>query len=485
MSKKIIRLAIIGMLALSAVAIAACSGAVSQKDYDALKAQLDAANVVQAGNLQPAPAGAQLSGWDTTESMRAGVRLLATYDSSGPDAWDPAAHPLVYMTSEGKGYDHRPSKSNKLPGIQVIDANTKKMVASRLFDLGKEITMEPHGLGISPDGKWVYIGSADRDTATKEARNLILIINARTMKLDTVLTHPTQRLHHIMSFKDWQGRDRVVLQLGFGATGGPGLVVDPKDNDKVVKAITFEEVRPQGHPFYTVDPTGKFLYVSMGSPEIRDAEAPTAGMAKFNLETGVTTVVTGVGHHPIGNVHTADGKFTYVADGHGSYVYKIDDKTNKVVGKTSAGVAGPYGLALNWDETELYTMGKGEGSHNTGGIVGVIETKTFTPMRSPDFNQPVNIGGAIIDHMILHPDPAMNEGWVSSSGTWETIVMDLATKQVKARIPSSNGGGTHSGGFVRYNPDFTGEVMADHGGPQKAAYRIRQEKAAALVAAKP
>ena len=33
---------------------------------------------------------------------------------------------------------------------------------------------------------------------------------------------------------------------------------------------------------------------------------------------------------------------------------------------TSAGVAGPYGLAFNWDETELWTMGKGEGSHNTG-----------------------------------------------------------------------------------------------------------------------
>ena len=85
--------------------------------------------------------------------------------------------------------------------------------------------------------------------------------------------------------------------------------------------------------------------------------------------------------------------------------------------------------------------------------------------------------------MIVHPDPAANEGWVSSSGTWETIVVDLGTKQVKARIPSPNGGGTHSGAFARYNPDWTGEVMADHGGPNKALYAIRQEKAAKLAAA--
>ena len=471
-----------GLMALSALSVVgllalACSQQASEKPA--------AQTVVQAGQLSPAPAGAKSTGWDTAESARAGVTQLATYDSSGPDAWDVKAHPLVYMTSEGMGYNHRPAKANKLPGVQVIDANTKKVVASQLYDLGNENTREPHGLGISPDGQWVYIGFGDKDAATKKDRNLILIINARTLKIDSVLTHPKQNLHHIMSFKDWQGRDRVVLELGFGATGGPALIIDPKDGNKVVKAITFEEVRPQGHPFYTVDPTGKFLYVSMSSPEIREAEFAGAAMAKFDLEKGTTTVVPHVGNHPIGVAHTADGKITYVADGTGSYVYKIDNKTNEVMGRTSAGVSGPYGLALNWDETELYTMGKGEGSHNTGGVIGVIDLKTFRPAQTSAFNQPVNIGGAIIDHMIVHPDPAANEGWVSSSGTWETIVVDLATKQVKARIPSPNGGGTHSGGFARYNPDWSGEVMADHGGPHKALLAIRKEMAAKLAAAKP
>lgn len=486
-----------GLLVLIGLAAVACAGGVSQKEYDAVAAEAKAkaqevaqlqkqlsstapTNVVQAGQLQPAPAGTAPTGWDTAESIRGQLRVVATYDSSGPAAWDPVAHPMVYMTSEGMGYGHRLSKTNKLPGLQVIDAYTKKVVTSARFDLGNEVLSQPHGLGISPDGKWLYLGFSDRVAATKESRNLILIVNARTLKLDMVLRHPTQRLHHLMSFKDWLGRDRVVLDLGFGATGGPHFVLDPNDNSKVVRAITYDDVRPMGHPYTAPDPTGKFLYVSMGADWIREAESKSAGVAKVNLETGAVTVIEGVGNHPIGIAHTADGKYTYVNDGTNSLVFKIDNATNKVVGHTSAGVAGPYGLRLNWDETKLYTIGKGEGSHNTGGVVGVIDTKTFSPTR--EFNQPIQTGGSIIDHGILHPDPAVNELWISSAGTWETIVLDLNTREVKARIPSPNGGDTHSGGFVRYNPDFIGELLADLGGPQKAMFAVMKANAAKAAA---
>src|SRR5688572_14488682 len=73
-------------------------------DNAALRQQLAAmapTQVVQAGQLAPAPAAAQPSAWDTPESIRGRIRLFATYDSSGPDAWDVRAHPLVYFTSEG------------------------------------------------------------------------------------------------------------------------------------------------------------------------------------------------------------------------------------------------------------------------------------------------------------------------------------------------------------------------------------------------
>ena len=434
--------------------------------------------VVQAGNLQPAPAGAQPSGWDTPESVRGQLTRVATYDSAGPDAWDVKASPSVYLTSEGMGYSHRLSKTNKLPGVQVIDAYSKKVVASSLFDLGNEVLSQPHGLGVSPDGKFAYIGFSDRVAATKATRNLILIVNTRTLKLDSVLSHPTQRLHHVGGFKDSKGNDRVVINLGFGATGGPHFVLDPKSSNKVVQAITFDNVRPMGHPYTAPDPTGKYVYISMGAPEIREADAYAASIAKFDLDSKAVTVIHGVGNHPIGIAHTADGKLTYVIDGTNSLIFKIDNATNAVVAKTSAGVAGPYGIALNWDGTKIYTMGKGEGTHNTGGVVGVIDTKTFTATR--DLNQPINIEGAIIDHAILHPDPAVNELWISSAGTWETIVLDLNTNKVKARIPSPNGGDTHSGAFVKYNADWTGTLQSDMLGPKADMFATMKAKAAAV-----
>lgn len=108
------------------------------------------------------------------------------YDSSGPDAWDVKAHPLVYFTSEGVGSAGVPGQSaqpyllggKQASGVQVIDAYAKKVIAAALFDVGqrKEITQNPHGVGISPDGKWAYIGEEHR------TRSILMIINARTLR---------------------------------------------------------------------------------------------------------------------------------------------------------------------------------------------------------------------------------------------------------------------------------------------------------------
>ncbi len=482
------------LLALVAtVALVACSGVTSNQDQDALKSQLaqkdseiarlqkeskpSTVNVVQSGQLQPVPAGAQPTGWDTPESIRGGLKLIATYDSSGPNAWDPAAHPMVYITSEGPAKEGSPG-TNKLPGVTVIDAYTKKVIASALFDLKNGTDGSPHTVGISPDGKWLYIQGG---ASAPEKLERVLVINAQTLKLDMVLGLAKQRLHHAGGFKDWQGRDRVVLDMGFGALGGPHFVLDSKDKNRVVRAITYDDVRPMGHPYTAPDPTGKFLYISMGSDTIREGDGYEAAIAKFNLEKGDVTIIEGVGNHPIGIAHTADGKFTYVNDGTNSLTFKIDNATNKVVAKTSAGVAGPYGLRLNWDETELWVIGKGEGSHNRGGVIAVIDTREFRQYRT--FNQPFSLGGSAssIDHGILHPDPAVNELWVSNMNGWETIVFDLNTKKVKTYIPNPNGGDTHSGGFVRYDKDFKGELLIDMLGPQKPMFATMLEKAKAAA----
>ena len=88
--------------AIAAVAAAMVAGCTAQgasestlntleTDKQALQQQLASMAptlLVQAGQLAPPPPAAQATGWDTAESIRGRLKLLATYDSSGPDAWE-------------------------------------------------------------------------------------------------------------------------------------------------------------------------------------------------------------------------------------------------------------------------------------------------------------------------------------------------------------------------------------------------------------
>ena len=251
-------------------------------------------------------------------------------------------------------------------GFQLIDAMTKEVIYGFVgVETAKTADLRgaPHGVALSPDGHWAYIGWAEVDASPLGFTSYVAVVNVRTMKIDKLMKQESrfrgapraQRLHHIQSWTDVDGNDRVVLQWGFGADGGPHNILDPKNDNHVVRSITYEDVQVMGHPFTTPSNDGKTLYVSIGSPEIRESEShEAAGIAKVNLDTGAVKNVMGFGNHPIGITHSADGKFTYVVDGHGSFVYKMDDETNEIVGKASAGVAGPYGLCMNWDESLMY-----------------------------------------------------------------------------------------------------------------------------------
>ena len=459
---------------------------VLQADNAALQQQVAAAapvQVVQAGQLAPPPVDAEPTGWDNEESRRSGLTLFATYDSSGPDAWDVEEHPLVYFTSEGVGSN--PNGGTAMSGVQIIDAYEKEVIASALFDLGEDVTQNPHSAGMSPDGRYLYIGQIHRVGDTGESRSVLLIINARTLKLEMTLQGPrVDWFHHITGFTDWMGRDRVIVAFGRNAGGGPTWLLDPNDNHRVAKVITIQDVGyMMGHPYPTVDPTGRFLYNAVFAPPWRDKLHDTAGIAKINLETGGVAIIPYVGDNPIGMAHTSDGRFTYVSAPHGSMVYKIDNEINEVVDTTSAGVAGPYGIALNWDESVLYPIGKGEGTHNNGSVVGYIATQPrFTSPRNLIHNMPIWLGGSAssIDHGVLHPDPEVNELWISNMYGWETIVLDLDDHETKHYIPTPNGGDTHSGGFVRYDSDWNGELLTDMGGPKDSVREIMRERVAAV-----
>jgi len=46
----------------------------------------------------------QKAAWENEWTEKVGIELEYDLDSSGPDAWDSKAHPLVFITTEGPGY---------------------------------------------------------------------------------------------------------------------------------------------------------------------------------------------------------------------------------------------------------------------------------------------------------------------------------------------------------------------------------------------
>ncbi len=484
------------------VAVTACTSSdVTEEEYEALEAELAQAEedlaaatgqvatggtvdqqVIQTGELAAPvePVAIGEDGWTNEESVRGGLHLVATFDSSGPDAWDIAANPRVYFTSESYASNNPAitDDTENFIGWHAIDAYSKEVIASALYSYEGSISRGPHGVGVSPDGQWGYVGWSESVDPDADRVNYVGIINIRTMKLDKILKQESpfewgtrgQALHHIQAWTDDEGNDRVILQWGFGANGGPHHILDPNNNNQVWKAITYDDVKPMGHPFTTPSPNGQFVYISVGANWIRANHAPAAQIAKLDTATGEVEYISDVGHHPIGITHTQDGRWTYVVDGHGSHVYMIDNETNEVVDSASAGVGGPYGICMNWDETLAFTVGKGEGSHNVGSVLGIMElTNDGEIDEYNDVNQPIYLGGsaASVDHCALHPDPEVNEIWVSNMKGWETIVVDLNTLETEAWIPTPNGGDTHGMALVWYDGGWdSGELMSDMGGPK-------------------
>ncbi len=477
----------------------------AEAQVSALEGQLASAQVttqvVQTGSLAAAPAPSEIpdDGWTNAESIRGGLFLDAEFDSSGPDAWDIAEHPRVYFTSES--YQSNFFNDNELPeevgnfaGAHVIDAYSKEVIASGLYDYGGTVTRGPHGVSVSPDGKWLYVGwMAENDAGDRFG--YVAIVNTQTMLMDKVLRQESyfeagtrsQAIHHIQCWtRDATGEDYCILQWGFGANGGPHHILMPNDNNRVFRSITYDDIKPMGHPFTTPTPDGEFIYVSMGANWIRSQHGTPAAVAKYELETGTHEVIQGTGGHPIGITHTQDGKFTYVVDGHGSWLYKIDNETNEIVDDAATGIAGPYGICLTWDETEAWINGKGEGTANLGNSMSIFDlADRFRASRSHG-NTPFYLGGSAssVEHCALHPDPEVQEIWISNMKGWETIVVDIANDEVAAYIATPNNGDTHGMAFVWYDGGWDdGMLMGDMGGPKAQSFqdavRANAEAAAA------
>ncbi len=418
--------------------------------------------------------------WDTDWSRKFGITLLETFDSSGDPAWDPAAHPLVYIASEGPGYSGLLSTSVTDPGFLMIDANTRETVAAVHYDLQTEEVFEPHGLGVSPGGEWIYIptGTAASWGAAGSGGGRLIIVNARTFKIDKVLA-TIGNPHHIKSYVTPEGRELTLVENFRDSTF---YALDPHDGNRVVGGIDNEGLNGSGYLGF-VDPSNQYMFVSLRTP-FRDHDG---GVAVVDLATWnvVNTINTEDGS-PVYVTFTGDGQTAYVSGGHSSTVARIDmsDENPRawaVTAITNAGTIGPYGVTLNWDDSQLWIIGKGEGGHNRGNTMGLINTDEVTE-ASDRAGQKGSFYTDCVrgDHAIIHPDPAMNEMWISCNASFETVIWDLETATIKESLATPNNGSTHNGAFVLYNSDFTGQVLADQNGLHGPALAEKQAILASL-----
>ena len=407
--------------------------------------------------------------WMTDKAVQLGVGLERSFNSSGPDAWDPMEHPNVFITTEGPGYGGLLSGVT-LPGLAIYDADTREVVASAQYDTlswGYTNVFEPHGLGVSPDGQWIYLPTGEGSFGTVGAGRL-LVINARTLRLDKVLTTRGQP-HHA---KALTRPDGVKLAYAYG-WAQPLFVMDPDNENRVVGGIDFNDMGIEGY-LYFASPRGEEI---IASGRIRQGNAREEMhdnvMIRINTKDWQMTDYIPVSDStPVWVSFSADDHYAYFSGGHSSTVFKYDRLEDEVVSHARAGVEGPYGVHLAWDDQAIYTIGKGEGSHNRGKVVGLLNSDMMEQSDRP--MDQVTTDCVRGDHGTIHPDPVANEMWITCNSSFEVVIFDLDLNEVTARLPTPNGGSTHSGSFVSYD-GWDGEVVSDQNGLQGSALAMKRE----------
>ncbi len=461
------------------------------RQVEAIRASESPAQIAPSGIVQTVPpitetGVAALSDWDTPFSQALGIHLLQKLDSSGPDAWDWKTHRAVFISSEGPGYGGFVSKV-KTPGLTIIDAYTYQVIASQHYDLGYDEYFESHGLGVSPDGKWIYVPTGDLKNRAAGNAGRILIVNAKTLKVDMILSTKSMP-HHLKSWTSPEGKGLVMGEdfnaqaIKFGIRPGSGVyVLDPNDNNRVVGGINADSL--QANPYLSfASPKGDFFYIGLppGQSSDPDIGHHLEGMwAVVDTKTWEPVKYYMGGFDPIWTAFSSDGKFAYLCDGGSDEVFKVDTDAKKVIGKARSSVHGGYGCHLGWDETKLWVIEKGEASHNRGKNIGLVDAKLMLPLDN------YNTAWLRADHGTLMPDPARNELWVTANSSFEVVVWDMTNNQVKMRIPTPNGGSTHSGAFVWYKADGSGEVLSDQNGTHGEARDAQAKIAAAADAGNP
>ena len=422
------------------------------------------------GNDHESVVHAQTQNWATPTSQRMGIQLVESRDASGSPAYPVEPGDLLFFTNSGTSYGSK----NPTNSVVVINARTKKPIAISSLSSAYTDRYASHGIGMSADGKYIFLPSLFNIGATAPAGkspNSLLVLDGRTMKLHQVIVSggPT---HHVKLFRDSTGKSRVLVEdwnWVTSAMNGKGLYeLDPADDNKVVNGLLPGEVHGNMYSTFST-PDGKYFYASVPPPGRNDLIPSIEGwLAKIDIATWKVVQAIPMKKYPLWTVFSKDGKWAWVTQSADETVVKLQraltpSERDKIVAETHVG-PGPYGMRLTLDEKEVWVADKGELGPKDGSTLTIIDT------ADNRVKQTIATDCVRNDHIILSPDGS--EMWATCNSSFEIVVLDAKSHAIKSRIPMPNLGDSHGGVFVSYTQGPGGvkaEVVSDQNGLQGSA----------------
>jgi DNA-binding beta-propeller fold protein YncE len=430
-------------------------------------------------DLGPGPGSitsAQQDTWTTDAARNIEIRLVETRNPAGPPAYPVEPGDVLFFTNVGTAYGSKNPKNS----VVVINARTRKPIAVSNLEDEWSRGWTSHGIGVSHDAKYVYLPGL----APAAKQGALLVLDARTLSIRQILRSPAERPHHIKNFRDWDGRQRVLVEdfnwLGTGtmrSKNGTGFyILDPNDDNKVIGGMTPGDLRGNPYAGFT-SPDGRYLYYSAPGPQMPLAAGQQlkGWLAKIDMQTWTVVQNIGMDHYPLWTVFSRDGRWAWTTNSGDNKVVKVQRATgpgqaDRVVAHIETG-PGPYGLRMNIDDTEVWVADKGEGKPVRGRTITVIDAAQDRVKRTIETDCITN------DHLILSPDGA--EMWATCNQTHEVVVVDTRTYAVTSRIPMPNQGDSHGGSFVAYRQGpagIVGETVSDQNGLHGSALEAARQR---------
>jgi len=319
--------------------------------------------------------------------------------------------------------------------VSVIDTTAGAVIATIPIAAG------PHGMAISPDGRWVYVSSdgssivsvidtsTDRVAKTIEvgksphgvtlvpSKDLLLVaVNGEdkiafieTAKQEVTATINVGKPHTIGASPDGK-----MAYVSSQVPGQFGVAVIDLAERKVVRTIAIDKT-PRDLEY---SPDGKAVYFTKAGANVIEVLDPASNTIVAEIPTGVSPHYV---NHPRNTMYGMA-----IVQGPGE-LFLFDPMTNKAVRSIKVGDQ-PHWLALSSDGKTAYVTNEGS---NTLSIVDIATGKTATiavgNQPRKDVVQPLTTGAAVsIDNFAFAPQvvtisPGESVTWTNKDGSPHAI----------------------------------------------------------------